>query len=561
MRKILIILLCSTTVLLAGYVGLRAYSSWKQTHFLSLARRFAAQGDLRNAFLSAQQVIHDSPRNIEAWRFLADVAETNRAPETVLWRSRVLELAPDSAEDRLALVRAALAQGDLLTATNALAGTHDAATNTANYHILAGFAAVAMRQIPQAEAHFVQVSQLQPTNPVAQLNLAVLRLNQTNASAQSEARTALQQLADDPTLRSQAFRELIGDAVRHGRTNDALALSGKLARSTNASFEDRILDLSVLQAMRKEEVTSTLAACQRAAANDPTKIYQLAVWQAAAQGPQKTLFWLESLPSQMQSNRTVQLMQSECRVDSQDWRGLQFALPRQNWAEMDFVRHAFLARALRGVDLKSASDTEWPIALNATDYRKESLLMLLRLADAWNWRDETEELLWIFVNRYPEEKWAYTTLQAGFYTSGRTRSLMSLYERQAKRDPSDVEAKNNLAMTALLLDAVEIKPYELAREIYEQHATNAAFVSTYAFSLHLQKKDSEALRVMRQLKADDLNKPAVGAYYGLFLQAAGSNILAQTYLDGADKAVLLPEERRLFAEAKERIGHASASSN
>lgn len=561
MRKILIILLSCTTVLLAGYVGLRAYSSWKQTHFLSLARRFAAQGDLRNAFLSAQQVIHDSPRNIEAWRFLADVAETNRAPETVLWRSRVLELVPDSAEDRLALVRDALVQGDLLTATNALAGVHDAATNTANYHILAGFAAVAMRQIPEAEAHFVQVSQLQPTNPVPQLNLAILRLNQTNAAAQDEARAALQQLADDPNLRSQAYRELIGDAVRHGRTNDALALAGKLAQPTNASFEDRIVYLSVLQAMRKEEVTSTLAACQKAAANDPTKIYQLAVWQAAAQGPQKTLFWLESLPAQMQSNRTVQLMQSECRVDSQDWRGLQFALPRQNWAEMDFVRHAFLARALRGLDLKSASATEWPIALNATDYRKESLLMLLRLADAWNWRDETEELLWIFVNRYPEEKWAYTTLQAGFYGSGRTRSLMSLYERQTKRDPSDVEAKNNLAMTALLLDAVEIKPYDLAREIYEQHATNAAFVSTYAFSLHLQKKDSEALRVMRRLKPDDLNKPAVSGYYGLFLEAAGSNVLAQTYLDGAAKAVLLPEERTLFARAKERIGHASASNN
>jgi hypothetical protein len=561
MRKILILLLCCTTVLLAGYVGPRAYSSWKQTHFLSLARRFAAQGDLRNAVLSAGQVLGANPRNLEACRFMAELAETNNSPEAVLWRSRALDLVPDSPEDRLDLVRDALAQGDLLTATNALAGVHDAATNTAHYHLLAGLAAVATRQIPQAEAHFTQAAQLEPTNPIPNLNLAVLRLNDTNASARSEARAALQRLTAEPSLRSQIFRELIADALRHNQTNDALAFAGKLAEPTNAPFADRILRLEVLHTLHNEALTSTLASCQKSAVEDPAKIYQLAIWQAASQGPEKALFWLESLPAQVQSNRAIQLVQSECRVDLQDWRELQLALPKQNWAELEFVRHAFLTRALRGLDLKSSADTEWPMALNATDYRKESLLMLLRLAEVWQWQSESEELLWIFINRYPEEKWAYTALQTGLYATGRTRSLMSLYEQEAKRDPSDVEAKNNLAMTALLLEAMEIKPYDLAREIYEQHATNAAFVSTYAFSLHLQKKDSEALRVMRQLKADDLNKPAVAGYYGLFLEAAGSNVLAETYLDGAAKAVLLPEERTLFAQAKARLGHVGGSNN
>lgn len=105
-------LLCCTAVLFAGYVGLRAYHSWKQTHLLSLARQFAAKDDLRNAVLSLDEVLRANPRNIEACRLMAAIAETNNAPETVLWRSRVLELAPNSAEDRLALVRAAVAHGD-----------------------------------------------------------------------------------------------------------------------------------------------------------------------------------------------------------------------------------------------------------------------------------------------------------------------------------------------------------------------------------------------------------------------------------------------------------------
>jgi hypothetical protein len=215
---------------------------------------------------------------------------------------------------------------------------------------------------------------------------------------------------------------------------------------------------------------------------------------------------------------------------------------------------------LRGLELRSSADTEWPLALKAADNRKESLVMLLRLAGVWKWQDESEELLWIFINRYPEEKWAYASLQTDLFATGRTRSLMSLYGQETKRDPSNLEAKNNLAMTALLLNAAEIKPHDLARELYERHTTNVTFISTYAFSLHLQEKDSEALRVMRQLKPADLTQPAIAGYYGLFLEAAGSNALAEAYLNGAAKAVLLPEERTLFAQASARIAHSAAAS-
>lgn len=197
-RKISLILLYSTTVLLAGYVGLRVYRSLKQTHLLSLARQFAARADLRNAVLSIDEVLRVNPRNIEACRMMAAIAETNNSPETVLWRSRVLELAPNSTEDRLALVHAALARGDLLTATNTLAGVPDAATNTLDYQMLAGLIAVDTRQIPQAEAHYLEASRLQPTNLVPQLKVAVLRLNDPNAATQADARARLQQLSAVP---------------------------------------------------------------------------------------------------------------------------------------------------------------------------------------------------------------------------------------------------------------------------------------------------------------------------------------------------------------------------
>jgi Flp pilus assembly protein TadD len=127
---------------------------------------------------------------------------------------------------------------------------------------------------------------------------------------------------------------------------------------------------------------------------------------------------------------------------------------------------------------------------------------------------------------------------------------MMLYSQELKRSPSDLGIKNNLAMTALLLDAQELNPHTIAREVYQQAPTNAAFISTYAFSLHMQKKDAEALKVIEQLKPQELQDPSIAGYYGLILQATGNKAKARTCLDLALKGPMLPEERKLFERAR-----------
>ncbi len=127
---------------------------------------------------------------------------------------------------------------------------------------------------------------------------------------------------------------------------------------------------------------------------------------------------------------------------------------------------------------------------------------------------------------------------------------MMLYSQQTKRFPSDLSMKNNLAMTALLLDAQELNPYDLAREVYQQAQTNSAYASTYAFSLYKQKRDAEALRVMQKLPPKALDDPSIAGYYGLILKATGNPGKAKAYLQLASKAKLLPEEQTLFDRAK-----------
>jgi predicted Zn-dependent protease len=368
----------------------------------------------------------------------------------------------------------------------------------------------------------------------------------------AEARTALQRLAANPTnsdLRCKALRELTLDAMGYGHADAGLALSKQLTQETNSAFTDRILRLEVLLETKSAEFKPTLTGFQSEAATNQSKIYELATWEMAKISTKETLAWLRTLPLNMQTNQPATLLIAECCTATKDWKGLQVWLEKQHWAEMEFLRHAFLSQGLREQGLADTAKTEWEQALKSGNAHEQSLVMLFRLAAQWNRVNDAEDLLWTIVNRYPREKWARRTLTLALLEGGQTRSLMQLFDQELKRSPSDLAAMNNLASIALLLDAKELKPYDLARQVYQQVPTNASFASTYAFSLYQQKKTAEALKVMQQLKPQELDIPSIAGYYGVILKAAGDGANAKIYLGKAAKARLLPEERKLFAQA------------
>jgi predicted Zn-dependent protease len=553
MRKVFIIMLSCVAVLLAGYAGHRSYRVWKNKHLMSLGHEFLAKSDARNALLSVQEVLRSDPHNLDATRMMAQLADESRSPSALIWRSRVVELNPHSLEDRLALAQTALAMRDYATANHALEGVDAADKEKASYHNLAGAVAAAVNHPAEAENQFLEAARLDPQNPTPQLNLAVVRLHGSNTLDMEEARIVLQRLAANPTnsvLRCQALRELTMDAMSHKREDNGLVLSKKLTQETSAAFTDWILRLEVLRETGNSGFKPALAACQREAATNQSKIYELATWEMTKISPGDALTWLRRLPLNMQTNQPTALLVTECYAGSKDWSGLFSWLDKQRWAELEFVRHAFLCRALRGQELEDSAKTEWEKALKAANGQKQSLVMLLRLTAQWNWVNEGEDLLWTIVSQYPHERWATQALTQTLFAGGQTQSLMQLFKQELKGAPSDLAAKNNLAMIGLLLDVKEIKPHDLAKEVYQQAPTNSSFAATYAFSLYTQGKNAEALKVMQQLKPKDLESPSIAGYYGLILKATGSRAQAKLYFDRTSKAALLPEERTLFAQAR-----------
>jgi thioredoxin-like negative regulator of GroEL len=274
----------------------------------------------------------------------------------------------------------------------------------------------------------------------------------------------------------------------------------------------------------------------------------LTLWLMQRGRTAQALAWLQSLPMSTQTNAPAALLLAECQMVTHDWSGLQKSLSKENWGDQEFRRHAYLARALRQQGFDEASKGEWDVASNSAKDRYEKLAMLFNLAAQWNWQDEAQQTLWTIVKAFPQQQWAAQRLSQLLYVNGNTRPLMQLFNMEVSRNPANLDAKNGLALTAMLLKAQEMNPYDLSREVYQKNPTNSYYACVYAFALHLQGKNAEALKIMQSIPSQSLKNTTTDGYYGVILKAAGDHTQADNYLKRSLSGQLLPEERDLFQQ-------------
>ncbi len=556
-KKIIIIIIGCFVILLGGLAAHHFYKVRKEAHLITMAQQFLAKSDEQNAMFCLRTVLRSNPKNVAALGMMANIYTAQHSPFALAFRKLVVELNPNSMEDKLLMAQTALIMGDYRSATNVLSFVGVEGKKTAEFHNVAGATAELGGQLGEAEAHYTEAMRLEPKVPAIQLNLAKVRLRGSNAAIKAEARTALSRIADDPAngiLCCVALRELMADANRSQQTQTAIALSKKLVLQTNSTFSDQLLRLNLLKQAGSAELKPALTEAQHVAAKNVVNISVLATWMAANTPLDGNLAWLRSLPPDIQTNYPTSVLIAQCLVFKPDWPGLQMWVTNSasNWGDHDFLRHAFMARALKELNLIATSDTEWQRAVTLCQNKQPNLVELYKLIAQWNWESRGEDILWDIVDKYPGDQAANKALEEILFKTGRTRPLMMLYGQQLQWASKDLSIKNNLAMCALLLDAQELKPYDLARTGYESAPDNQSYISTYAFSLYLQKKYAEALQIIEKLSPQQLKKPSISGYYGLILKANGNPTKAKPYFDIALKSSLLPEERKLFERA--RIG-------
>jgi hypothetical protein len=420
---------------------------------------------------------------------------------------------------------------------------------TAAYHAASALLAQARQQEEKADSEWTAALQLAPDEKGYQLQLGILRIHAADPDRHASGETILKTLRSDNKQRAFATRALINEGVaRRENAQYLLELARELQAYPDATWSDRFLYLDFLRILHDPQFSSYLTELEKSAATKPPALAALLSWMSLKSLSLLALDFAKTLPAEILEKWPVPLALAEVRVQLKDWRQLELATENAQWGRFDFLRHAYLARALRAEDKPAAAEREWAAAMKGASDQSESLLLLVRPVSEWGWEAETIDILWGLSKHPDKQKEAFLALYQHYAKAADTQGLYRVLVRLSELDPTNLNVENNLAQIALLLNANPEEARRLAADVYHKSPANPAYMTTFAYSLLTQGDTKNAARIMRTLTEDQLADPTISIYYGVCL-AAAKDERARAYLDFGKKANLLPEEKALVEKA------------
>lgn len=555
--KILLIGCVIAAIVGAGWAAKPVYRNWKKHRHVSQAYAYLAKFDLRNAALSARLALSIDALDIRATQVMAEITARLRSPELVTWRQRIVDIEPDNVTNRIALAEAALMFGDIARAEQSLVKIPETNRNSVAFHSAAALVLAGQKKLSDALARFELALKIDPANQMLQLNRAVILLQATDTNIAASALRTIKDCATNAMLRPMALRLMTETHLRAADFNSAIGTARELATSTNSAPGERTLLLTALFAAHSSEYAAELLAMQEgavAAGQEPVR--SLAMWLIGTGQTDEASRWLSSLPKDLQSQQSVSMALADLHMSRANWVELEKVVSKAKWGEADFLRRAILSRACLEQNQQMAASAAWLEAIRAAGANPKRLGILAHQAEGWRWEREQEELLWTLMERHPAERWASAEL-AKLVTESRSTTKLNrlsgiLLSQLPENHPDLIFTKNNFAATSLLLNQQMSRANEIARDLFTRYPSNEVLASTYAYSLFIQGKREDAIKAFAAVKPEALENPSVALYYGVIL-GKSSPIEAAKYLDLAAKGDLLPEEKTLLTEARDKL--------
>jgi len=542
------ILLGLIFLIAAIWGGHDLYVRWQEKRLVRRAMFDIEHGNERDASLAARSILEMKPSSARAARIMAQLAERGGERSALDWRRKVVQLDPHSVDDALALVRCAVQFSDIPTAELTLVAVDENSRNTASYHDASALVAQFKHQDEKAEAEWNEALRLRPDDKSFQLQLGMLRLRAPDPERRAAGEAMLTALRSDLGERSAATRALINTGVRRKEDpRKLMELARELQAYPEATWNDRFVYLDFLHGLQDPQFSAYLTELEKIAPNKASSLAALLSWMAMNNLSLLALDYSKSLPAESLQNWPVPLALADAYVQLRDWQNLEAGTAKANWGRFEFLRHAYLARALREQDKPAPAGHEWSAAVkDATS--SESLVLLIQPVSEWGWENETTDLLWALSKRPEKQKDAFVALYQHYAKTMDTQGLYRVLVRLSELDSTNLNIQNNLAQVSLLLNANPEKARRSAADVYHKSPTNPAYITTYAYSLLTQGNAKEALRIMSSLSEEQLSDPTIGAYYGICL-AALRDEKARDFLKAGQQAMLLPEEKKLIDNA------------
>jgi hypothetical protein len=554
MKKNTIVGLLLIALGLAFWLGRPILRAHKERKLAAQANEAIAKNEPAKALHVARQILALNSNNVSACGLMAYFADLSNSPDAMFWRRRIAELEPTTS-NRIVFAASALRyeQPPFVITAQTLREVSAAAQTNVAFHLVSAQLALKQNRLADGERHLGEAIRLDPTNDLHKINLAVVRLESRDADVTARAHAELEQAQSHQLWGTQASRALVAHHLGRRQFADAERFSTALLRNTNSIFADRLEHLAVLRGGNSPQFDSFVATLQRQAATNAFAAADLVTRLTGLGAANEAITWVNSLPPSIRNEAPLPMALASSYFSLGRWRELEDSLKPQQWNERDFIRQALLAYAGRKQNAAEVADAHWRDAVQLASARPELIATLAQMASVWNWTNETEALLWRATKKFPKERWPLDSLQSGYTRMRNTRGLYELNAFVLEQQPTNTFAQNNWAALSFLLRTNLPKAHLFARQVYEGNTNNFAFVSTYAYSLHLQGRTAEGLKLIETLKPAELDDPSVASYYGLLLAAAGQAEKARGYFTKAEKVAMLPEEVELISEARKKL--------
>ncbi|MGB8167258.1 MAG: tetratricopeptide repeat protein [Chthoniobacteraceae bacterium] len=523
------------------------YRAWTERRGIQRAAQAYLRGDFKQAVVDARGVLKKNPHSPEATRIVAKSLEAMESPQALVWRRELDTLQSGDSENLLGMAAACIKTGDFDGASRALQKLKPEDQKTARFHDLAAKVARRNRDTASAETHWQEAVRLEPKNDEFRLGLASVQLESRAPETRAAALEALGKMAANPAQRIAALRVLVADSVVHSEKSRTRQLAAELAADPAAEFTDKVSCLAVLRTARDAKASAYLAELQALAASDSEKIYKLMSWMNENNLALVLLEWVNTLPPELTAQPPVCATVADAYARAADWNGLKAKIENANWGEMDYLRLAFLARALDRLNEENAAAAAWNNALALAQTRPDWLEVLGRVTKAWGWKQRAEDTLWKLSGTDRVPRWAAEFLWSAALARQDTPKLYEASKLLMKADPGNLVVRNHHIALALLTGQTADAPLQLAETHYQQTPQTLAVGVTYGLALFQQGRAAEAVAVMERYKPEELRRFPTSTYYAIFLAAAGQAERADEYFQIGAKGALLPEEKALVS--------------
>jgi tetratricopeptide (TPR) repeat protein len=265
--------------------------------------------------------------------------------------------------------------------------------------------AVANEDFAAAIRHYEEALRIDPNSESNRFNYANILLRSPTPGERESGLQILERLRTSAKFGPLSLRALTTDLAAHNQLLDALKFSSELQSNPHVEFSDKLNHLDLLQATGSPEFRTFLQNVQQHASIEPAKVGPLMAWMAGHQLAGEAIMWGKQLPSKTISNSQAGANLANCYIVIGEWEGLKRILAGLNWGDAEYLRQAYLARAMKELGDADGFRKEWRFSESAAADQSDGLKTLVRQVDSWGCKDQIKELLMRAAQANREQEW------------------------------------------------------------------------------------------------------------------------------------------------------------